>query len=88
MSKNNEQKNVRKLTGVVTKLSSKDTIKVKVELKSKHNKYNRIVKSDVNYLVHCTNAEVQVGDTVEIMSVRPISKLKNWTFVSKLGQAK
>lgn len=77
-----EKKNKRKLTGVVIKLSSEKTIKVRVERKYPHPKYGKIVKEHRNYLVHNgNNTEVNLNDEVEIQECRPVSKMKSWELV-------
>ncbi len=71
------------LQGIVTKLSSTNTIKIKVETKAKHPKYQKVIKSHKEYLVHCTDSEVKVGDTVVVEEGRPMSNSKCFYFVKK-----
>ena len=70
------------LIGIVTKLGSTETMKVRVETKNLHGKYGKVVKSHKSYLVHVTDAEVKVGDTVRITDARPFSKSKSWIYLS------
>lgn len=44
----------------------------------KHPKYGKYVTVHKKYLVDSTGKSVKVGDEVEIVSSRPISKLKRW----------
>jgi small subunit ribosomal protein S17 len=81
-----EAKKIKKvLIGTVTKLSSEQTIKVRIETKKAHSKYGKVIKSHRNFLVHAeTTDEVKVGDRVRITEAKPISKTKFWVFVSKV----
>lgn len=81
-------KNVRTLQGNVVKLSSTNTIKVRVEMKQRHPLYGKTIKSHKQYLVHCENSDVQVGDVVVIAEARPISGNKNWSFLNKVDTHK
>jgi small subunit ribosomal protein S17 len=78
----------RTLEGKVIKLSSKDTIKVRVESKHRHPKYGKIIATHRNYLVHYTESDVAVGDVVIIGESRKISKNKSWIFVNKVEKHK
>ncbi len=44
----------------------------------KHPKYGKYVTVHKKYLVDTAGKKVTVGDEVEIVSVRPISKTKRW----------
>lgn len=78
----NDKKLKKVLTGEVIKLSSINTIKVRVETKTTHPKYGKVVKTHKNYLVHYTGKELKVGDVVKIIADRPVSKSKSWHFLS------
>lgn len=80
-----ETRNKKKLQGVVVQLSSAKTIKVVVESKMTHPLYKKIVVEHKKYLVHCTDAEVKVGDKVQIEEGRPLSSSKSFYFVKKLS---
>ena len=47
----------------------------------KHEKYGKYVTAHKKYLVDSAGKTVKVGDEVEIVSSRPISKLKRWALV-------
>ena len=74
----------KKLQGIVTKLSSDMTIKVETENKSKHPMYKKVISVNKEYLVHCENKEIKVGDTVIIEEGRPMSSSKCFYFVKKI----
>lgn len=77
--------NKRKLVGIVTKLSTPNTIKVRVETKYAHPKYGKTVKEHRNYIVHIADSkELVVGNVVEIGEGRKLSPRKSWVFLSKI----
>ena len=45
----------------------------------KHPQYGKFVTRHKNYLVDSQGKEVKVGEDVEIISSKPISKTKRWT---------
>lgn len=49
-----------------------------------HPKFGKIVKHTKKFYVHDEENKAQVGDVVEIMETRPLSKLKRWRLVSIL----
>jgi small subunit ribosomal protein S17 len=74
----------KKLQGIVTKLSSALTIKVETENKSTHPKYKKVIRVHKEYLVHCEDKEIKVGDTVIIEEGKPKSKSKCFYLVKKI----
>lgn len=47
----------------------------------KHPKYGKYITMHKKYLVDSAGKKVNVGDEVEIVSTRPLSKLKRWALV-------
>ena len=68
----------QELLGVVTSAKMEKTIVVKVTRKTQHPLYARVVRSNKKYYAHDEKREARVGDTVRIVSTRPLSKLKRW----------
>lgn len=66
------------LIGKVVKVSGEKTVAVEVVRVMRHKLYQKVIKRSLRYLVHDERGESSVGDVVEIMSCRPISKLKAW----------
>ena len=65
--------------GSVVKLPSSKTVSVVVMTSRAHPKYKKIIKYSKKYLVHYEGKEtIKIGDKVQIMSCRPISKNKSW----------
>jgi len=84
MSEQTETKarNQRKtIVGVVRTAKMDKTRRVEVPRLQKHPKYGKYVKRRTVCYVHDENNESRVGDTVEIMETRPMSKLKRWRLV-------
>jgi len=67
--------------GIVTSDKVTKTRKVVIEYLSRHAKYNKYVKRQTVLHVHDEKNESRVGDQVEVMSCRPISKSKTYRLV-------
>jgi len=78
----------RVLTGTVVSDKGDKTIVVRVERRVKHPLYGKIIKLSKKYHAHDAANEYHVGETVRIEECAPISKLKTWTVVDRLGVAK
>ncbi len=65
-------------TGIVTSAKMQKTIVVKVTRKVAHPLYQRVMRITKKYYAHDENGEARQGDTVRIISARPLSKLKRW----------
>ena len=76
----------RILSGVVVSSNSKKTITVNVTRRIRHKLYKKIIRQTKKYHAHDENNEFNVGDTVSIIESKPISKLKKWKVVSKVGE--
>jgi len=65
--------------GTVVKLPSEKTVTVVVRTSRPHSKYKKTIKYSKNYQVHFEGTEkIEIGDKVNIMSCRPVSKNKKW----------
>lgn len=64
--------------GVVTSDRMTKTVVVKVESLVKHRDYHRFVKRTSTFMAHDERDECHVGDTIEIIESRPLSKRKRW----------
>ena len=82
------QRSSRKtVVGTVSSRSGDKSIKVVVPFKTPHPRYHKVVNRQTVLHVHDEKNETKVGDTVEIMETRPISRLKRWRVVSILHKA-
>ena len=70
-----------RVIGMVTSDKVAKTRKVVFEYLARHAKYNKFVKRQTVLHVHDEKNESRVGDQVEVMSCRPISKTKTWRLV-------
>ena len=70
-------------TGVVVSDKADKTVSVKVERRFMHPLYGKVVTRSQKYAAHDEANEYKIGDRVEIIAVRPISKTKTWK-VTKL----
>ena len=77
----------QELTGVVTSAKMQKTIVVRVTRATQHPLYRRVVRSGKKYYAHDEAGEARVGDTVRIVSTRPLSKLKRWRLKRVLSRS-
>ena len=68
----------RTLVGKVVSDKRTKTVTVLVERRVKHPIYDKIMIRSSKYHAHDENGEYKMGDTIEIMESRPLSKTKNW----------
>ena len=84
-----EDRGNRKIrTGVVTSDARDKTITVTVGRTMRHQVYGRVVRTSKKYMVHDETNDAHVGDRVEIMETRPLSKTKRWRLNKIVGRAK
>jgi len=67
--------------GIVTSDKMDKTRRVEIPRLVKHPKYNKYIKRRTICYVHDEENASHLGDTVEIMETRPLSKTKNWRLV-------
>jgi small subunit ribosomal protein S17 len=73
------QRNSRRtLLGTVASTKMAKTITVRVERTYAHPKYGKFVRRHKQYAAHDEEGQAKVGDTVEIVATRPLSKTKRW----------
>lgn len=88
-SQETENRTRRKVrTGVVTSDKMQKTIVVTVKNLVKHPFYGRILKRNKKFKAHDENNDAHIGDTVEIMETRPLSKDKCWRLVRIIERAR
>lgn len=85
----NNERNLRKTRiGVVTSNKTDKTITVSVVSNKRHPLYSKVYKSTKKFKAHDENNECNIGDRVEIMETRPISKDKHFRLVKIIERAK
>jgi len=65
-------------SGVVIARSGEKTIKVRYDFTVRHAKYGKYMRRYTALHAHDENNEAQVGDKVEVVACRRISKTKSW----------
>ena len=64
------------------------TVVVKVERRFTHPVMKKVVRMSKRYKAHDENNSCGIGDKVEIMETRPLSKDKRWRLVNIIEKAK
>ena len=84
-----EERNLRKVRqGVVVSDTNDKTIVVAVEERKPHPVYGKMMTTTKKYHAHDENNEAGIGDTVQIMETRPLSKMKRWRLLKIVEKAK
>lgn len=61
---------------------------VTVETQFSHKFYKKMIKKTKRFVVHDEENKTNIGDTVEIMETRPLSKLKRWRLLNIIEKSK
>ena len=76
---NKEKESVSKgKVGIVVSDKMDKTVVVKIDRLKTHSKYRKKYKISKKYKAHDAENKFKIGDKVEIMEVKPISKEKKW----------
>ncbi|MBT4902616.1 MAG: 30S ribosomal protein S17 [Verrucomicrobia bacterium] len=78
-SARNSHRKVRE--GIVVSSNMDKTVVVKISRRIAHPLYKKIITKFSKFHTHDEKNEAQVGDLVEIMETRPVSKTKRWRLV-------
>lgn len=79
-----ERGNRKVLVGKVISNKMDKTIVVAVEEQLRHPAYGKIIKRTNKFKAHDENNQCSIGDVVEIMETRPLSREKRWRLVEIL----
>ena len=83
-----EERNLRKvMIGTVTSNKMDKTVVVSVETSVRHNVYKKTVKRTYKLKAHDEENVCHVGDKVEVMETRPLSKDKRYRVVRVVEKA-
>ncbi len=83
------ERNLRKTrVGIVKSNKMDKTIVVNIQDNVKHPLYKKIIKRTIHLKAHDEKNECNIGDRVEIMETRPLSKDKRWRLVRIIEKAK
>ncbi len=84
-----EERNSRKVRqGVVVSAGNDKTTVAKVTERKPHPIYKKMMTSTKKLHAHDELNEAGLGDTVQIMETRPLSKMKRWRLVKIVEKAK
>ena len=72
---------------VVVSKSGDKSIVCQIDYKVKHPRYGKYIRRRTKLGVHDPQNQASVGDHVEIIECRPISKTKTWRLVKVLKKA-
>ena len=79
--------NRKERVGVVVSDVQEKTIVVKVERRTAHPRYHKIVKVSKKFTAHDEKNEARNGDTVRIVETRRLSRNKRWRLVEIISRA-
>ena len=84
-----EERNLRKTrVGMIVSNKMDKTVVVAIQDNVVHPMYGKIIKRTLKVHAHDENNECGIGDIVNIMETRPLSKTKRWRVVSIVEKAK
>lgn len=83
----NPRKRATKVGTVVSDRMEK-TIVVRVERRLFHPAYGKVIKSSSRFKAHDEQNQCSVGDRVQIVETRPLSKDKHWAVKAILEKAR
>ena len=73
--------------GVVVSNKMQKSIVVAVEWQVRHGLYGKTERRTSKFMVHDENGEAKIGDIVEIVEARPLSRRKRWALKRVVRQA-
>lgn len=87
MNADTQNKTKRTEIGVVVSNKADKTITVSVNKLEKHVLYKKYIRRRKKMMVHDELNQCTIGDTVEIIECRPLSKFKFWTLKKVIQKA-
>ncbi|OQA04230.1 MAG: 30S ribosomal protein S17 [Planctomycetes bacterium ADurb.Bin401] len=83
-----EQRKQRKtLRGTVVSRSGDKSIRIEMNFKVKHPVYGKLIRKTTRLGVHDEKNEAGIGDLVEIVECKPMSKTKSWRLLGIVQKA-
>ncbi len=79
--------NRKERVGTVVSDCQEKTIIVEVERRTAHSLYKKVVKTSKKYTADDQKNEAKVGDKVNIVETRPLSKTKRWRLSGIISKA-
>lgn len=78
----------KRFQGRVVSDRMQKTIRVQIERRFMHPIYKKTVRRTKDFFAHDETRQAKVGDLVEIVETRPLSKLKCWRLIRVLEKAR
>ena len=79
------KKHLREKEGIVVSDKMDKTIVVRVDRRTRHPIYGKVMNLSKKYYAHDEKNEAKAGDTVRIVESRPLSRLKRWTLAKVIS---
>jgi small subunit ribosomal protein S17 len=73
--------------GIVTSNKMDKTIVVKVETRILHPLYKKYIKQSNKFYAHDEKNDAHIGDVVEIVETRPLSRTKCWRLLNVISRS-
>jgi small subunit ribosomal protein S17 len=77
----------KRLVGVVTSDKMDKTVVVAVTTTKRHKLYGKVIRRVKKYQAHDEQNDCKMGDRVQIIESKPISRHKRWAVVSIVERA-
>ena len=78
----NKERNSRKIKeGVVVSNKMQKTVSVRVERTMRHPHFDKVIRRAKKYYAHVEGIDLQIGQRVQIVETRPLSRLKRWRVI-------
>jgi small subunit ribosomal protein S17 len=77
----------RRLQGIVVSTKMQKTVVIRIDRRVAHEKYGKYFTVSTKLKVHDERGAAKVGDLIEVEETRPISKDKNWRYLSTVKAA-
>ena len=78
----------RTIQGLVTSTKMEKTAVITVIRRVRDRRFHKFVTRRVKYKAHDEHNKCEVGDTVELVEARPMSKTKRWRVLRTLSKSK
>ena len=79
------KKHLKEREGVVISDKMDKTIAVRVDRRTRHPLYGKVITLSKKYYAHDEKSEAKMGDRVRIVESRPMSRLKRWRLVEVIS---
>ena len=84
-----DERNLRKVRqGIVVSDANDKTIVVAIKERKPHPVYGKMMTTTKKLHAHDEANEAGIGDTVQVMETRPLSKMKRWRLLKIVEKAK